>query len=485
MKKLLFLLILTGFLSSFLAAEISYSVLNEFNFTLSDRIIENRSYFSDKIQLQMQYSSFRSGLKFEFYSPRFDKFLLINDNMSDESIESTLANNEEDESFLSEYYLQYESTNLFAQIGTFEAVIGTGMVLHNFYDEDFEEDSSLMGAYFNPVFNKWQAQLFAGFMESAVDEKEEDQLAAVDLDFFPLYQLQLGASYVMHKQFIDDDEYNQRDIISGKLIYSSDLFEFNTEYAQSNDEEDLEGTALYTNLITYAGKFTVTASYKNYENFDVKISDLPIANHSGQQLAHGWEVGEDEEGVMGEIRFLPDYENEFVVNYAEGWSSDYNVRQSDLYTEFKHDFEELSVKLEYSALEQLNENSNIWNKELTPALTVDMLVLDNPLLIKAEYQYKEDENAAERISHYEPKLQTDLSLGNYSFSLTVESQIGEAEDGEDGDFWIGAEIATTIFSNTDIRLFGGKEKGGIVCRNGVCKNQAAFNGIRLNIITSF
>jgi len=143
------------------------------------------------------------------------------------------------------------------------------------------------------------------------------------------------------------------------LEFSSDLFEFNTEYAQSSDDNDLEGTALNSSLISYLGKFTLTGSYKNYENFDVKISDLPIANHSGQQLAHGWDPGKDEEGIMGEIRYLPNYENELVLNYAEGWSSDHKVRQSDLYSEFKHDFESFSLKAEYSALEQLNENSNI------------------------------------------------------------------------------------------------------------------------------
>lgn len=484
MKKIILLVIITG-ISTFLFSEINYSILNEFNYTMSDRIIENRNYFSDKIQLQVQYASFRAGLKYEFYSPRFDKFLLINENMSDESIESTLKKNEEDENFFREYYLQYESNYLFAQIGTFDAVIGTGMVLHNFYDADFEEDTSLLGAYFNSYFSKWQAQLFAGLMESDLDEDENDELGAADLDFFLTDQLQLGASYVIHKQYIDDDTFNQRDIMAGKLLYSSDLFELNTEYAQSEDEEDLEGTALFANLVTYLGNFTVVTSYKNYENFDVHISDLPIANHSGQQLAHGWDPGKDEEGIMGEIRFLPNYENEFLINYAEGWSSDFKVRQSDLYTEFKHEFDDLSVKLEYSALEQLNENANLWEKELTPALTIDMLILENPLLIKAEYQYKEDENAAENKSHYEPKLQTDLSLGNYSFSLTVETQIGEAEDGEDGEFWVGGEIATNLFGNTDIRLFGGKEKGGIVCRNGVCKNQAAFKGVRLNITTGF
>ncbi|MFC1887303.1 DUF6029 family protein, partial [Candidatus Cloacimonadota bacterium] len=226
MKKIFFFIFATVIICNVLTAEISYSILNEFNYTLSDRIIENRSYFSDKIQLQMQYDSFRAGLKYEVYSPRFDKFLLINDNMDDESIESTLDNNEESENFFREYYLQYESNSIFAQVGTFEAVIGTGMILHNYYDEDFEEDSSLMGAYLNPVFSRWQAQFFGGLMENSSDEDEDDQLAAVDVDIFLLDQLQFGASYVIHKQFVDNDNFNQRDIMAGKLLYSSDIFEF-------------------------------------------------------------------------------------------------------------------------------------------------------------------------------------------------------------------------------------------------------------------
>jgi len=36
-----------------------------------------------------------------------------------------------------------------------------------------------------------------------------------------------------------------------------------------------------------------------------------------------------------------------------------------------------------------------------------------------------------------------------------------------------------------MRLFVGKEKGGKVCRNGICKYRNQFEGLRLELITAF
>ena len=388
--------------------------------------------------------------------------------------------------------MQYESDYWFVQVGTFEAVIGSGIVLHNFYDDDFESDSRLIGGYVNPVYDRWQLQLFSGLMESINPDLEEeyDQVGAFDADVNITDKITVGGSYVLHKELLNADEetFNSRTVYAGKLNYSSSLFDLLAEYAASKDDNNLEGTAIYSNITSYLGKFTLMGAYKNYANFNVRISDLPMVNHAGQILEHGWDAGKDEEGLMGEIRFLPNYENEFVINYAEGWNSNYMVRLSNLYSEFKHDFEEWSFKAEFESLEQLNKNSNHWYKEITPTLTFDFLIKDSPVLVKAEYQYKEEAKVTGSHSHFEPRLQTDFTIGNFSLSIAAENQIGESdspEDGDDGEFWIGGELATTIFNNTDVRLFYGKEKGGVVCRNGVCKNQAEFDGIRLTVITTF
>jgi Family of unknown function (DUF6029) len=492
MKKTLIALLLIISIN-LLIAEFNFSGSNEFMYIRSNRQDKGKDYFSDKFQFQAQYNSFRTGMKYDFYRPKFDKFAV---------------NIEENENYVDEYYLQYESDYWFVQAGTFEAVIGSGMVLHNFYDDDFDIDSRLIGGYANPYYDKWQLQMFGGLMESANSdptfEDEYDQLGALDIDLSLIDNFSFGGSYVLHKELInvENDEFLKRTVFAGKLNYSSSLFDLNSEIASSTNDNDLEGTAIYSNLTTYLGNFTMKAAYKKYENFDVRISDLPMVNHIGQQLEHSWDPGKDEEGVMGEIRFLPNYEDEFVVNYAEGWDSSDMVNLSNLYTEFKHDFENWSFKAEYESLEQLNKYAHNWYKELTPILTFDFMINNNPVLIKAEYQYKERDKLAGGQSHYEPRFQTDFGFGNISISAAVETQLGDSnefEDGDDGDMWIGGELAVTIpeevnigsliFNNimhsTDIRLFAGKEKGGIVCRNGVCKNQAEFDGIRLSITTTF
>jgi hypothetical protein len=68
--------------------------------------------------------------------------------------------------------------------------------------------------------------------------------------------------------------------------------------------------------------------------------------------------------------------------------------------------------------------------------------------------------------------------------------IGEYEFEEWEDFgkksmWIGSELKTSLSHNTELKLFAGKEKGGKVCRNGVCKYQSPFEGLRVELSTSF
>ncbi len=470
MKKLL----LTAFFLLVIAsafAEISYSILNEFQTITRDIGEEYQNYFSDKLQLQIFYNNLSAGVKYNYYKPKYDRFL---------SAEQTGI--EEDENYFDEYFLQFESDHFFLKAGTYDAVIGSGMVMHNYFDTDFEDDSRLTGGYAQAFFDKVQAQIFYGLMKNVDDENENDKIAAVDADLNLKDNLRIGGGYIMQQQFED----NQCDIFTGRVNYFNDMLDLNAEYAKSNDENNVSGTGIYSNATAYLGKFTLLTVYKKYENFDTKITDLPMANHSGQQLEHGWDPGKDEEGLMGEIRFLPNYENEFVLNYAEGWNSNFKVRQSDLYCEFKHDFDNLSIKSEYGALEQINtESGNNWYQELTPAVSLDFMLKNIPVMIKVEYQYKEEDNGAENISHFEPRLQTDVSIGNYSASITVENQLGESNEGNDGEFWIGGEFAASILWNTDVRIFIGKEKGGLVCRNGVCKNQAEFDGVRLDIVTSF
>jgi hypothetical protein len=107
------------------------------------------------------------------------------------------------------------------------------------------------------------------------------------------------------------------------------------------------------------------------------------------------------------------------------------------------------------------------------------------MLVKAEHQKKTQDEVSGESMHYEPKLQVDISYKDYSFSVTTEHEYEDSEDFLKENFWIGAELALMLFHNTDVRFFVGSEKGGKVCRNGVCRYQSEFEGVRLEITTTF
>ena len=494
MRKFLITLIFVTFSILLLASELNFSGTNQLEYIYRDRRVEYRNYFMDKLQLQLQYKLFRLGTKYDIYYPYHDKFLDIDNIPNEDDIPAVLEDYEKNEYYFEEYYLQYENNFLFANAGTYEAVIGSGIVTHNFYDEDFEEDSRLMGIYLQSYFSRFYIQTFYGLMENEDNEEKDDNIGALDLEAEITDNIKIGASYLMDMINQEDQEaetdFSQRDVIAGRMNFQCEKLDVSVEYAESNeynryDYNRIDGSALYSNLSAYLGKITLIGAYKKYKNFDVSISDLPTANHSEEPLDDSWEPGFNEEGIMGEVQFIPNYENEFIINYAEGWSSDFKVRQSDFFAEYRHDFEGVSFKAEYNQLEQMNKIISNWKKEITPILSADLIVGQFPILIKTEYQYKEKEQGTETKSHYEPKLQTDISYNNYSLSIIAENQIGDSEDGEDGELWIGAEFATSIFGSTDLRIFGGKEKGGKVCRNGICRYQSEFEGIRVELTTTF
>jgi hypothetical protein len=478
-----FLFLLVIICCSLLNAEsISFSGFDKFSFINRDIGEDYKQYFGNELQLQTGYKAFRFGVKYDIFIPKFDRFLGV------EQLDL-----EEDVYEFNEYFVQYESDHLTSTLGIYEAFIGSGMPLHVHYDPDFDEDSRLLGAYDELIFDRWQAQFILGLLENKSDEDEFDRVGAVDFSFDINDIFNIGAAYVKQMtNIIEQDDFNDRNVFSGRLNITTDLFEISSEGAMSKEtdvvnDEDTDGHALYSNFNVYADKYTFTGAYKNYLNFNNRISDLPTANYSSEPLSDSWLPGYDEQGVMGEISYIPNYETEVILNYGEGWSSNKEIQQADFYSEFKHEFPGFTFKAEYSHLEQMHDTEFItsWKQELTPSISFDFSIAEFPMLVKAEYQKKTKDEISGESFHYEPKLQMDISYKDYSFSVTTEHEYEDSEDLLKENFWIGAELALMLFHNTDVRFFVGSEKGGKVCRNGVCRYQSEFEGLRLEITTTF
>jgi hypothetical protein len=105
--------------------------------------------------------------------------------------------------------------------------------------------------------------------------------------------------------------------------------------------------------------------------------------------------------------------------------------------------------------------------------------------LSAEYKVVSKQKHELESKHFEPKVQADFSLGKLSLSLGAQSQWEEIGEFMDSRYWASMEAKYPIFSHSDITVFAGKEAGGKVCRNGVCRYVAPFQGLKVELNTRF
>ena len=434
-----------------------------------------KNYFSDEFNFRLDYKNFSFGMKFLAYLPKYDRFSSLSE------LTANKISYEWDERFLA-----YKTDEMSIRAGTFEETFGSGIVLRAYYDKDFDIDTRLEGLDLRLSKKSISFKALYGTLPNEDQPTKNDLASGIDCEVKLSNDLKLGTSFASIRTF-QNNKYDEQDVLGLRTNLNFKSMDLTAEFANTKKYKGIskKGKAIYANLNTYINKFTITSAYKFYENFDYRINDLPSVNHSLEPLSERLNPGYDEEGLMGEIRFIPNFSNELVVNYSEGWNNNFKIRQNDLYLKIYHDFDSFSLTAEYEHLEEIDKEWEIWEKELTPSLSIDYLINQMPVLIKLEYQYIDKQHKQNTDSHYEPLLQLDFDYKGLSFSIIAEYSYKNFDNLLSQPLWLGLETYFQLFNHTDLRVFVGREKGGKVCRNGVCKYQSMFKGIRFELTTSF
>ncbi|MBS3742175.1 MAG: hypothetical protein KGY74_08655 [Candidatus Cloacimonetes bacterium] len=466
------------------SGELYISGISESEFVYKNSKDSLKSYFEEEFRFDVSYNDFRFGLEYVGNFPKYDKFKPL-DKINSDDIKSDWSNR----------FVEYQAENFLARGGTFDAVFGTGLVLHAYDEEIMNEDNRLQGIYTRADFSDFSVKTLYGVASNQNYADKNDIVSGININFGPISDFTLSSSFLSERYYVSGPlyEYNEREVVSAAINLQKQTFDWKTEVAASKkyhtvSGNDVEGHAIYSNLNIYLKQLSFTGAYKNYADFDDRFSEPPTVNYSEEPLSETGDyslVGKDEEGLMGIIRYLPNYNNEFVVNYSEGWSQDFKVRQSDLHTFYNRDFESFSLSLEFNHLEMKDENNQQWKKEVTPIASIDFLMGEHPILIKAEYEIKDKDFAGEKSTNYIPMLQIEIGIKDYSFSIFASTRYKKDEKIVDSSPRIGMELFAPIWSHTNVKFFLGEEKGGKICRNGVCNYQAPFSGARLTVTTRF
>jgi len=474
-------------------ADVHISGENNLTYTYSTEEESIDHYLENELSMRVDYRVFSFGMTFLAGLPKHDSFDAI------ESLQPDQITTEWRDRFV-----QLNFDNFRLKAGTIEEAFGAGLALRAWNNKDLDRDMRLEGAQIHYRFNNFRIAGVYGALRDDIEIDEDfseyninqnDLVIGLDVGFRPTPELSLGGSMVQYKQKHVDNigriSYLDWNVFSGRLGYMHDMFDINAEFAelqrQMHDDSTQYGTAFYTTRSVYFNTlFTLSGGYKRYERYRFSLADLPTLNHYDELWMSYDNKIDFEEGIEGGIRFTPNFDNEFQFRYAESWNRNFSVRHHNFFAQYKRGFETFSLTFEYEHLERIKSHDHEWEKMLRPAVKVDLFSLARPISIAFLWKYEEEEVMGIEESKHTPYLQFETRLTDrLSIALFGEYEIDDWDNIGKNQVYIGTEIVTSIANHTELILFMGQEKGGNVCRNGVCRPQQPFEGIRLTLSTRF
>lgn len=461
-------------------AALQINGLNEAEFVY--RAVEDSlsTYFKDSFGFNLSYRDFRFGMKFISELPKYS------------TQESELLP-ELDPNRLSvgwkELYAGYQKDAFSIHVGTTQESFGQGISFRSYKDIEFDEDHRL-DSFLLRYDDALQFKAIYGALESEDYKGRYDLAYGVDAQY-PLWQgLRLGASALAFRNLGAFSKYSFRDVYAGRLLFTQGNFDSYAEYAASDQyrlqgSSAIQGSALYLNADYMIGSLILGGAYKNYDDFSYRLQDIPLANYHGETLSDALASGLDEEGWQARALYNFSESMFLTADYAEAWDSAKDKNMNDLYLAVDIARGLNQYQLSYSHIEKLDEAASTWQKEYYPAIFTSFSLKGIPLQFKAEFKEIQKQKNDIESSHYEPLVQADIGLGKLSLSLGLQSSWEDFSAWADSRYMPNIELKYPIFSHSDLLVFAGKDAGGKVCRNGVCRYLAPFEGIRAELSTRF
>jgi hypothetical protein len=478
MNKYVIFIFLGLILAVGMNAQTNISGINEAQFIYKSASDSLSTYFHNEANLRLNHRNIELGLSLISDFPRYSQFETIQ-YLSSDDLDFRVDN----------IYLQISLENINLRAGSFSEFFGAGIVFRSYRDKVYDWDTRLKGLSLNMNTSRLNLKSFFGIVPTESNPDREELAAGIDLSTRLTSNIEVGSSLASFQEARFDNRYRTRIVGAARTEVYFSLFDIYTEYAESKLYRDfgqeVRGQAIYGFANTYLGVFSISSGYKKYSNFDNRLNDLPVLNSTEEPLSERFEPGFDEEGLLGKVSFVPDHTTEIALTYSEAWNSSSKIRQSDFLAEARKDFPSLIIGLEYSQLEMIDKDWQLWEKTITPALLFDFNLLNIPVHIRTQYGIESVTKEDRETTLYNPMLQTDYFFNRFSLSIIAETEYQELSDITDSEFWFGTELTSSLFKHTDVKIFAGKEKGGKVCRSGSCFYTTPFTGLRIDVTTRF
>lgn len=480
LRYLCLIIILFSTLTLMGQTTLQLSGLNEMEFVYRTAPDSLNVYFRDAFAFNMGYRNFSFGMKFIAELPKhgIDQTGLYQ-NLQPGSLNLGWQ----------ELYASYTKGAYSINAGTTEETFGRGLSFRSYKDLEFDEDHRLE-SFLLRYDDDLQFKAIYGAIESPTYIDQYDLAYGTDLSYPILSGVRLGGTAMAFRNLQAFARYSQREVYAGRLQLNLGGLDAYGEYAKSESYRLIGspttfGSAIYASGDYNLGALSFGGAYKKYDKFNYRLQDLPMVNYHEETLSDALASGFDEEGWQARSTLYLGETISISGDYAEAWNSSKEKRMNDLYALLDYSNDGKILQVSFSHVEKVDDALSTWQKEQTPALGFGTKIFGKALHGTAEFKLVEKQLFADSSSHYEPKIQADLSLGKLSVSIGSQSNWEDFSSIMESRYWLNTEIKYPLFPQSEIIVFAGKEAGGKVCRNGVCRYVAPFEGLKVELNTRF
>jgi len=445
-------------------------------------------------------------------------------------------------------FVEINDDNYQVRIGDFSQLYGRGLALNLFETRSLGYDTWMDGLKGKYIFNEFSFSGVAGklrFRDSLEFKREENYtLYGGTIEFDPIKNFKMGLTYIYAEgefSLIPKNVTAKANIPSVYFSYDSKNISFLMDYSYKNttglSQKILsEGRGLYSSISYTESGIGITLDYKNYSyderdpyernDFTRTTRMLPFQNAPIAVKEHSYtlltraihEVDfNDELGLQLETFFAPG-ENSFInlnasISSRHSWwkfsSADFRFQKTDvqnifpgfsskyspyyeLFAEFEYSFEEhTSIKLAAAKRSKTfydeffeGKNNHIIHSVVIPFHLKHSI--NSWLAFETDYQIEfVNDNYNTAQPEFSNHLINLIAIISQNMTLSFRYEITTNRYETSGRrVWPSIEVGWRINQNISTVVSYGKDRGGQICSNGVCRFILPFEGVRFLLLTN-
>jgi hypothetical protein len=429
-------------------------------------------YFEDWTDIDLVYKNWRLGARYEFHLPPQPYSL------------DTVGQG------ITQRFLEYRKEQLTMTVGNFYSLFGRGLVLRSFENRMLRWDSNIDGVKFDYYHRLFDFQILGGRPRDRRGRRR-DALQGGFLTLKPLRFLHGGGSLVT-------TDLNEQGRVYWGSFFGGLTFERGSFYAERafTDFSGIqpEGKAIYMAGDVYFGPVTVLIEYKDYDQYELKVttvdkspsSEMIYNNPPAVYREHLYTLmnrhqlvqnANDEKGYLLETTFS--FRENTILTLSHSLTR--NHQEDLLYREYYG-------QIEWDPSYVLNFVGGIGQQQDREAIYLNFVASSKKAFydlyaIKAVYEHQQVKIQFNDRQYYNQLLT--LSMDK-SLLLTVSLLAERTTDQISAkDLWLAGQLDLHFLENFDLTLFAGSRREGKVCIGGICVFRPPFEGVEIRLINRF